>query len=49
LPDCRELREEKRKSLGVLWKDRKCRERHKTSRGRVGGAMGQKGPRVGNH
>jgi len=49
LPDCRELREKKRKSLGVPRKDRKCRERHKTSRGRVGGAMGQKGPRVGNH
>ena len=45
MPDCRELREEKRKSLGVLRKDRKRRERHK---GGVGGAAEQKGPRVGN-
>jgi len=34
---------------GSSAEDRKCRERHKGATGGVGGAEGQKGPRVSNH
>ena len=34
---------------GSSAEDRKCREPHKGATGGVGGAEGQKGPRVGNH
>jgi len=34
---------------GSSAEDRKCREQHKGATGGVGGAVGQKGPWVGNH